>query len=42
MFTLKDVDIIDVDLRTALDFLHVNDIAHGKLDEQHVVIDKVM
>ncbi|XP_072021908.1 LOW QUALITY PROTEIN: uncharacterized protein [Amphiura filiformis] len=40
MFTFKDVDIIDVDLRTALDFLHAHDIAHGKLDERHVIIDK--
>ena len=42
IFTLKDVEVIDVDLRKALDFLHAHDTAHGRMDEQHVIIDKVL
>ena len=40
-FTMKDIEAVKADLKKALDYLHVNNIAHGCVNESFVLIEKV-
>ena len=42
--TLKtaEIDNLEADVRKALDYLHARGIQHGSVDEDSVLIDKVM